>query len=225
MATKTKAPQATPDAKRAAAERAEEQARKAAKAKQDADHFNARVLTDGSCNAAVVQQYLSNVNGGGDLATLAHTGTEQAKAIGGGDISQLEAMLLSQATALQAMFTSLALRARQQDRFDGIQTLTTLALKAAAGSRQAITALAELRMPKTVMFAKQANVTSGPQQVVNNGVAAPASPARAEEIQNRPSELLEAQGGNYLDTRTASTAGGADPHLATVGAVNRAAHG
>ena len=172
MTTKTKAPKATADAEPAAVACVEERTRKAAKAKQDADLFNARVMTDGSCNAVVVQQYLPNINGGADVSILAHMGTEQAKAIGSGDLSQLEAMLLTQATALQAMFVDLATRAKRQDRFDGIQTMTTLALKCAAQSRQAVTALAELRMPKTVMFAKQANVTSGPQQV-NNVVAAP----------------------------------------------------
>lgn len=180
----------------------------------------ATIMTDGTVNSAVVQSYLSNVNGGSDVQTLARRGVEQAGAIAAGDLSQLEAMLLSQATALQAMFTSLALRAKLQDRFDAIQTMTVLALKCAAGSRQSITALAELRMPKTVMFAKQANVTSGPQQV-NNGVAAPALPARAEEIQNRPSELSGASHELLQDTRASCTAGGDDPHLAAVGAINR----
>ena len=59
-------------------------------------------------------------------------------------------MLLTQATALQAIFIDLALRAKRQDRFEGIHTMTTLALKCAAQSRQAVTALAELRMPKII---------------------------------------------------------------------------
>lgn len=119
------------------------------------------------------------------------------------------------------MFIDLALRAKRQDRFEGIHTMTTLALKCAAQSRQAVTALAALRMPKTVMFAKQANVSSGPQQV-NNGVVAQASLARAEEMENRPNELLEVQHGNHLDARAAGTAGSADSHMATVGEVHRA---
>ena len=45
---------------------------------------------------------------------------------------------------------------------------------------------------------------------------------RAEEIQTRPNELLEMQHGNHLDTRAAGTAGGADPHLVPVGALDRA---
>ena len=149
----------------------------ARKARADTD--TARVMTNGQCNAAVVQQYLHFVNGGSNIQALAEVSTEQALKIGSGDLYSLEHMLLSQATALQAMFVDLALRAKRQDRYDGIQIMTTLALKCAAQSRQAVTALAELRMPKTVMFAKQANVSSGPQQV-NNGVTPSVSPHRQE---------------------------------------------
>ncbi len=169
MATKPKSPRATPAARAATAE---DLARKA-KDKAINDTHTARVMTSGQCNALVVQKYLHFVNDGSNIQALAEVCTEQTRAIGSGDFGSLEYMLLSQAQAMQAMFINLATLAKQQDRFDGIQTMTTLALKCAAQSRQAITALAELRMPKTVMFAKQANVTSGPQQV-NNGVAAPA---------------------------------------------------
>ena len=215
MATKPKTPKTPATALTTAADAAA-----AAKAKRAADLHTARIMIDGSINAVVVQKYLPGVNDGGDMLTLVEVTREQVKAIAGGDLSMLEGMLLSQATALQAMFTDLAARAKPQDRFDAIQTMTTLALKCAAQSRQAVTALAELRMPKTVMFAKQANVTSGPQQV-NNGVVAAALPARAEEIQSRPNELLEAQHGNHLDTRAQSAAGGADPHLVPVEVIHR----
>ena len=214
----TKASKTTPSTQQATAD---DLARKA-KDKADDDTNTARVMTNGQCNAVVVQQYLHYANGGSNVQALSAVSREQARAIGSGDFSSLEHMLLTQATALQAMFTDLAVRARRQDRLDGIQTMTTLALKCATGSRQAIVALAELRMPKTVMFAKQANVTSGPQQI-NNGVVAPVSPARAEEFQNLPNELSGATHGLLQDTRTSCAAGRADPHLAAVGTLDRAA--
>ena len=192
--------------------------------KARAARHTARLLTDGTTNAVVITHYLPHVNDGGDVETLSGEADRQARAIAGGDFSHLEKMLLTQATALQAMFADLACKARAQSGRDNMQALTGLALKAAAGSRQAIVALAELRMPKSVMFAKQANVANGPQQV-NNGVAAPASPARAEEIRGQPNELLEAQHGNYLDTGATGTAGSADPNLEAVGAGHRARHG
>ena len=173
--TQSNAAARTPKATRAAV--AEDPARKAQAA--DDEMNTARVMQNGQANAVVVQQYLRFVNDGSSALALSKVSTKDAIAIGSGDLSNLEHMLLTQATALQAMFVDLALRAKQQDRFDGIQIMTTLALKCAAQSRQAVTALAELRMPKTVMFAKQANVSSGPQQV-NNGVTPSVSPHRQE---------------------------------------------
>ena len=189
--------------------------------KAQADRRTARVLTDGTVNAAVVQQYLPHVNGGGDVTALADLGGEQARAVGAGDLGQLERMLLSQATALQAMFVDLACRGKQQKDLDSLQVHTALALKCATASRQAITALVELRAPKSVLFARQANLTTGPQQI-NNGVLATAQAARAEKFQNRPSELSAPNHELLEDTRASRASGRTDPRLETVGAVHRA---
>jgi hypothetical protein len=219
MATKPKTPKTPAGAKTATAD----DLKRKATDKATEDMLTAHVMTNGQCNTVVVQQYLHFINDSSNLQALSAVSMEQAGAIGGGDFRVLEHMLWSQATALQAMFVDLATRAKRQDRFDGIQTMTTLALKAAAQSRQAVTALAELRMPKTVMFAKQANFAQ--QQQVNNGAAAGmpnGGRAHTEEITSSQNELLEQQHGVELDTRAQSTAGGADPHLAAVGAIHRA---
>ena len=216
MTTKCKTTKAAPVAPAAIAEDLAGIAQK----KAEEDILTAYVLTSGQCNNLVVQRYLHYVNDGGSVAALSKVSAEQVFAIAGGNLSSLELMLLTQATALQAMFIDLALRAKRQDSFEGTQTLTTLALKCAAQSRQAVTALAELRIPKAVMFAKQANVSNGPQQV-NNRVVAPAAPARAEENQHRPNELLDEQRSIPLDRRMTRAAVGADAHLAPVGEVNR----
>lgn len=188
MATKPKTRKTVPATQPATAE---ELAGKA-KHKADDDADTARVMTNGQCNTLVVQQYLHYVNDGSSVQALSKVSMEQARAIGGGDFSSLEGMLLTQATALQAMFVDLATRAKRQDRFDGIQTMTTLALKCAAQSRQAVTALAELRVPKTVMFAKQANISGGHQQVNNGLVPQAGEPhAHAEKPKSAPNELLE----------------------------------
>jgi hypothetical protein len=147
----------------------------------DTEKLVAKLAIDGSSGTMVVDRYL-NSGGSTTLCALKEAQDQQAGAISGGDLSALEGMLLSQATALQAMFFDLALRAKNQDRFEGIQTLTNLALKAAAGSRQAIVALGELRMPKQVMFAHQANIAAGPQQV-NNGAGAPPGDVRSVTLE------------------------------------------
>ena len=159
-------------------------------------------LVPSACQRAVVQGYLTYVNNGSNLTALDEVARAMGKRVAADDFSDLERMLLSQATALQAMFTDLALRSRQMDMAAHMQMMTALALKCATGSRQAITALAELRMPKTVMFAKQANLTSGPQQV-NNGVMTAPPASRTATIQDQPNELLVAA--NRASDETART--------------------
>jgi hypothetical protein len=191
-----------------------------AAAQREVDRLGAQVITSGAGNMAVVRDYLSWLNGGSSTEALIDELRRKAGAVASGDLSELETMLLSQAVALQAMFTDLARKAHVQTGTNNLQVLTILALKAAAGSRQAIVALAELRLPKAVMFAKQANVTSGPQQI-NNGVPA-LDPSRAGESGRRPNELLEVQHGERLEPGTQGASGGAHPDLAPVGALDRA---
>lgn len=178
----------------------------------------AEVMIDGRCNAAVVQSYLGQV-GDTDLHALAVAVSTQARAIAKDDLGGLEHMLLTQATALQAMFTDLALRAKRQDRLDAIQTLTNLALKCAAQSRQSIEALGELRVPKSVMFAKQANINNGGQQQVNNGVV---PVARVETGQAAPSEQSGLTHELLSDARASGSTIGAGSYLEAVDALNRA---
>ena len=143
MATKQRGAPAPTATKAATAENLAQRA----KEKADAEQFAARVSTDGTVNVALVAQYLPNVNGGASPQALSAVLQEQVKAIASGDLTQLETMLLAQATALQAMFIDLASKARGQTNREWMQLHSTLALKCAAGSRHAIVALAELRAP------------------------------------------------------------------------------
>ncbi len=155
----------------------------AAARSQDDERHVAKVMTDGSVNAAVVTAYLPSVNGGGvDAGLLAETMTDQAAAAGRGDLATMERMLWTQAVALQGMFTDLALRAKAQTGLAATQGLTTLALKAASASRAAIVALAELRQPRTAVFTRQANIATGPQQVNNQAPAALSAPHPLAEL-------------------------------------------
>jgi hypothetical protein len=96
------------------------------------------------------------------------------------------------------------------------ETYLRLALKAQSQSRTSIESLAQIKNPP-VVYARQANFANGPQQV-NNGISL--SGARENEIP--PNKLLEAQHGERLDARTASTASGANQAMETVGTVDRA---
>ena len=72
----------------------------------------------------------------------------------GEDLHTLEAMLISQATALQTMFTSLALRAQEQEYQKHLESLLGLALKAQAQGRATISALVDLKYPRQATFVK-----------------------------------------------------------------------
>lgn len=151
-------------------------------------------------------------------------GLEDSNArIGNGDMSEPEAMLFSQAQALNSIFTDLAWRANDVMKVDvkTSETLLRLALKAQSQSRCSLEALAEIKNPRAVAFVKQANIAHGPQQV-NNGSAAQTSIARAENPSRAPSKQLEQHHGERLDVREAGTASGTYSHLETVGAIDRA---
>ncbi|CAN5919569.1 hypothetical protein BH11PSE13_BH11PSE13_41420 [soil metagenome] len=123
-----------------------------------------------------------------------------------GDLSELEAMLVSQAVALQSMFTTLAARAQGQTTRENINSLTTLALKAQGQSRATVLALVELKYPRTMVIAKQANIaTNGAMQQVNNGAGPPPACAR-EDGPAVPNELIALEND---DGRTVLDAGAA----------------
>ena len=121
-----------------------------------------------------------------------------------GDMSGPEAMLVSQASALNSIFTELARRAgaNMGEYIDAMESYMRLALKAQAQCRATIETLADMKNPPLVI-ARQANIANGPQQV-NNG-----QPPRAEEKQNLPNELLEDGDVARLDNGAAfATSGG-----------------
>lgn len=139
----------------------------------------------------------------------------QASAVNRGDLSQAEAMLMSQATALQSLFARLAERGMGCDSAPAFEINMRMALRAQNQCRATLETLAAIKNPP-VIFAKQANIANGHQQI-NNG-----APSRALENESQQSKLLEEQHGEWLDTGTAGTAIGADKAMAAVGEINRA---
>lgn len=139
----------------------------------------------------------------------------QARQVNGGDLSDLEAMLMNQATALQTLFARLMERGMVQTALPCFETHLRLALRAQAQCRATVETLATIKNPP-VVFARQANIAN--QQQVNNGLAVPSRARAIEPVQN---ELLEPIPDERLEFGTAGAASGADSGLATVGAVNR----
>jgi hypothetical protein len=127
----------------------------------------------------------------------------QTAAVHNDDMQRAESMLIAQAHTLDGLFARLASNALTAERLDVFERYMRLALKA----------LAELKAPKQVAFVKQANI--GNQLQVNNG-SSTQTLAHAREFQNGPNELLEAQHGERLDTRAASTTSCDDSSMATM---------
>jgi hypothetical protein len=127
-----------------------------------------------------------------------------------GDLSGPEATLVSQAHSLNAIFSELARRSalNMGEYIEASEKYMKLALKAQAQCRATIETLAAIKNPP-VVFAKQANIANGPQQV-NNG---PPAPPRADETTTSPNKLLEHAHEQRLDPGAPSAPVRSDPAL------------
>lgn len=106
-----------------------------------------------------------------DLLALMKHLRDQAGAAQGGNMSQAEAMMMNQATALQSLFVRLVERGMAQTTIPSMESFMRLALRAQNQCRATLETLATIKNPPLV-FARQANFANGPQQV-NNGNEAP----------------------------------------------------
>lgn len=184
----------------------------------------ARAALRPTVNAAcVIQAYQGNLMGNDvDLQAMVESLQATIKDVQGGELGRLEAMLVSQATALQTIFTSLARRASHQEQLKHYGVFMGLALKAQAQSRATISALVDLKYPRQATFVKQANIAHGPQQV-NNGAAPAGAGSHAEKTKPDQPELLavDQHGSTNLDIGTTSKTSRTDPCMETVEPVNR----
>ncbi len=173
--------------------------------------------------AVVVGEFTNRRGAKPDIDVVEVTGSliESARTARDGDLSTLEAMLVSQATALQSIFSNYACRAQAQTQHRFREGFMTMALKAQAQSRATILAVIDLKFPRQATFVKQANIAAGPQQV-NNGIA-PSSLAHEKANPNPQNKLIEdsRNGSTYLDPRATTATAGGNPTMATVGKVNR----
>jgi hypothetical protein len=100
-----------------------------------------------------------------------------------------------------------------------MEGIMRLALKAQSQCRATLETLAAVKNPP-VVYARQANVTSGPQQI-NNGVDL----SRVRENVNAPNRLSGEAHELRQDTRASGAASAIDSSLEAVASVNRTANG
>lgn len=179
----------------------------------------ARSVTSPTVRGAVTAQAFSKVFGVTDLQSLVNELGVQCVKVKGGDLTRAESLLITQAHTLDAIFNELARRAalNMGEYLDATDRYLRLALKAQSQCRATLETLATIKNPP-VIFAKQANISNGPQQVNNGTMPAPAH----GETSNEQNKLLEHEHGQRLDTGTQSTAIGDDKELETVGTIDRA---
>ena len=177
----------------------------------------AKLTTTSSLAAVTLKRY----SGAGDEMDVADLLTEMRKAgdeVVEGNMGRVERMLANQAMTLDAIFNDMAQRSGRQDTFKGIEVLMRLALKAQAQARSTAEALALLKNP--MPYIRQANMTTGPQQVNNTYAGTPSHSgiqSGAGNSQSEPNKLLEADHGQRLDIGAQAAAGRANQKLETVG--------
>jgi hypothetical protein len=130
-------------------------------------------------------------------------------------MKDVEGTLTSQAATLNLMFGELNRRAYMNmgEYLDASERYLRLALKAQNQCRMTLETLSNIKNPP-VIYAKQANIANGPQQV-NNGAV------KAVETQNPPNKLLEQGHDQRVDIPTQGGTGTSNSAVKTVEARNR----
>jgi hypothetical protein len=168
---------------------------------QDPDERTAAaVLSPELASTSVATQWCQKIGGGQlSLSATFQTLKDAAAKVSAGNMSPVEARLLSQATALDVMFAEMSRRAAVNitEYPESFERYMKLALKAQNQSRMTLETLANVKNPP-VVYAKQANFANGPQQVNNNSAAR----APATEKENTPSKILEQSHEQRMDPGT-----------------------
>ena len=174
---------------------------------EDQDEAISKTLSRPETQAAVTIQKLTDLH---DVNALAKILSKQTADVVGGNMTRPESMLLSQAHTLDALFNSLVMKGLGQTHMPHYESFLRLAYKAQSQCRSTLQTLSDIKNP-SVVYAKQANITNGNQQI-NNGVPAP----RTQENIKYSNELLENAHGERLDIREKSTASCVNSELATM---------
>ena len=174
---------------------------------EDPDEAVAKILTMPEVGAAGTIRGLNDIH---DVNALTKILSQQTTDVIGGNMARPEAMLLSQAHTLDALFNSLVMKGLGQTHMPNYEAFMRLAFKAQSQCRSTLQTLSDIKNP-SVVYAKQANITNGNQQI-NNGVPAP----RKQENINHSNELLTELPNATLDNRRTVEAIPVNSELATV---------
>lgn len=154
-----------------------------------------------------------------DLKELVLALNDQVKQVQKGDLKNAESLLVSQALTLNAIFAEMARRAalNMGQHLDATEAYLRLALKAQNQSRATLETLSTIKSPP-VLIAKQANITTGHQQVNNVMQLGVHSGGGIQKTQN---QLSRATHELRKNTRTPRLEFSPNQTLEAVGKVNR----
>lgn len=186
------------------------------------DHKVAEVgLSAPTLNAITARNFSKKTLGESDLTETINVMWEKVDKVNAGDLSELEATLAAQSVSLDAIFNELTRRAfiNMGEHLHATESYMRLALKAQAQCARTIEIIAAMKNPP-IVYAKQANISNGNQQV-NNGAVSNGQPvAHAGKIINQPNELLagEQNGNTQMDKRATQNTIRKNKAMATVAA-------
>lgn len=162
----------------------------------------------------ITQRERSEVMANMDVEVLLGLLREQTHEVQQGDMKLAEAMLINQAVALQSLFVKWTEKGMEAGLLRQQETAFRLALKAQSQCRATLETLSNIKHPP-IVYAKQANVTTGPQQI-NNGVQPPmagdnAGAPRKKSRKNKLKEIAhESEQEQWLDAGASRSAGRKD---------------
>ena len=133
-------------------------------------------------NALLIEDFSGPLFGAvEDLTATVEALEASVAAVQRGELGDAEALLMAQAVTLNTIFARCAVPASRnlEGRYlDGTERYLRLAFRAQSQCRTTIETLAVLKNPTTI-FARQANIAQGPQQVNNTQVNTAAAGARS----------------------------------------------
>lgn len=178
-------------------------------------------LSSALLNTCTSMLYAKGTAGEVDFGEALSVVIEKAKRVQVNNTSELEATLSAQVGSLDAIFAELARRAaiNMGDHLHATEIYMRLALKAQAQCARTIEVLANIKNPP-VIYARQANIANGHQQI-NNGVPQSESPHAHAEKQNQQNELLSESVNETVDIRGAATPSPVNQTVEAVGAKHR----
>ena len=195
-------------------------------AQTDAAQIAAMALGSVAANAMTARTFAKGTFGTLDVTECVLTLKKRVDTTHGGDLKHAESTLTAQAATLDAIFNEMARRAalNMGEYLEATERYMRLALKAQGQCRATLETLAAIKNPP-VIFAKQANIANGPQQVNNEGFETNThARARARKPRTAPDELLEGpqHGSTNMDDRTTPAPARGDPAVAALEPVHGA---